>query len=552
MPILSSINSTNLLSPSLHPDLLQGIQHGPASTYAAFRGTPTIQSKYFPRSSDDHCGPLSPGDMDGAPLQGSPTRSTRLDSGSPSEISFIGAGESSTPVQLVTGQLKSASLSFIQELSDMILRSCITYAASSTFRQHAASASESSSSSSQHYTTQSPPSSSTSIPQKRFSQQDEEHDDDAKQGRDQDPCKPVPPPSDSANAVKLFACPYSKSDPRRYSKQNLRETRYRNCASSYLRDISRLKQHLYRVHALPKHHCVRCYESFKTRGDFGEHARKSPPCQVRSESLYQERMTEDQYDRIHRRVVKGDPCHLWYSIYEILFPKERKPPSPYVSTSDAASVAHFVVLFRAVGPEVMLEVMRDRRERAGGTLEIELPTQMVIDEAFELAAPQFVEGAGRADPQGTSMGRASSCVIPANNNLDAVRRAVLATNEMQHVPGETVLPNMSAAAPDFRAMPEQRGWQAESLETPRQVASQSMLLPAQYTTDSTFTPYWPYGYEFDPSEVTSGFDNYALLGNAQLDATGTALPTILESFPEGGSGYRQHLGYEPLQWPNHV
>lgn len=69
-----------------------------------------------------------------------------------------------------------------------------------------------------------------------------------------------------------------------------------------------------------------------------------------------------------------------------------------------------------------------------------------------------------------------------------------------------------------------------------------MLLPAQYVTDPTFAPYWPNGYEFDPLEVTNGFDNYAMLGNTQFNATGTALPTVLESFPEGGSGYRQHFG----------
>lgn len=216
--------------------------------------------------------------------------------------------------------------------------------------------------------------------------------------------------------VRLFACPYSKFDPHRYSKQNLQEPHYRNCASSYLRDISRLKQHLYRVHALPKHYCIRCYQSFKTRERYNVHARTSPPCYLRSESLYKERMTEDQYDRVHRCVVKGGPYKLWYSIYEVLFPGKPRPSSPYVSTADPCSVAHFAELFRAVGPEVMLEFMRDRREQAGGTLEIEIPTQMVIDEAFELAAPQFVERAGRASAQDTSMGRRALLQLPSTTH----------------------------------------------------------------------------------------------------------------------------------------
>ena len=48
-----------------------------------------------------------------------------------------------------------------------------------------------------------------------------------------------PPISNSQQ--RLLACPYSKYDISRYSEMNVREKRYRGCASCYISDISRLK-----------------------------------------------------------------------------------------------------------------------------------------------------------------------------------------------------------------------------------------------------------------------------------------------------------------------
>jgi hypothetical protein len=62
---------------------------------------------------------------------------------------------------------------------------------------------------------------------------------------------------------KLIACPYSKHDSNRYSSRNDAEKEYRRCSSSFLKNISRLKQHLYRVHKRPEHYCSRCYSRLR-------------------------------------------------------------------------------------------------------------------------------------------------------------------------------------------------------------------------------------------------------------------------------------------------
>ena len=57
---------------------------------------------------------------------------------------------------------------------------------------------------------------------------------------------------------KLFACPYAKYNPARYSERNEVEASYRGCSSKLLRNIARVKQHLYRIHTRPAWYCPRC------------------------------------------------------------------------------------------------------------------------------------------------------------------------------------------------------------------------------------------------------------------------------------------------------
>lgn len=48
-------------------------------------------------------------------------------------------------------------------------------------------------------------------------------------------------PNSSEQEGRIFACPFYKRDPTRYSEKNAMETKYRSCAGAYLHDISRLK-----------------------------------------------------------------------------------------------------------------------------------------------------------------------------------------------------------------------------------------------------------------------------------------------------------------------
>jgi hypothetical protein len=126
---------------------------------------------------------------------------------------------------------------------------------------------------------------------------------------------------------KLFACPFCKFDKARYSEQNVHEKHYRGCSSGYWPDLSRLKQHLYRVHRRGIH-CVRCYTKFDRKELLDQHVRDAQPCNL-VECPWPEKFDEAQYNDIRRKRPANTPEQVWYTIYRILFPGEPQPQSPY-------------------------------------------------------------------------------------------------------------------------------------------------------------------------------------------------------------------------------
>jgi hypothetical protein len=156
---------------------------------------------------------------------------------------------------------------------------------------------------------------------------EEEEDDDDDQGT---PKRRKQSPIPAVNVTqRLLACPYAKCDPIRYSERNVNEKQYRGCSGRYLTDISRLKQHLYRVHQRPEHACPRCFEVFKSKDLLDLHARQPVLCQV-SECHFGEKFAEDKMKELKRKRPGKSVEESWYIIFRILFPDAALPESPYV------------------------------------------------------------------------------------------------------------------------------------------------------------------------------------------------------------------------------
>lgn len=180
--------------------------------------------------------------------------------------------------------------------------------------------------------------------------QDRDRDDDEEGDGAGDPGSNPPNPGDSFQGgdTPLFGCPYYKHDPIAHrfclTRQTLTATNY-------------VKQHLDRYH-LPPIHCPTCGEVFKKRSERDEHIRDLE-CERRNFS--HPGMTLKQQEALKKTARNATQEQRWYAIWDILFPGEPRPASPYVKDAFVETVE--VIMPRWVeqgGPETM--------RRAGITL----------------------------------------------------------------------------------------------------------------------------------------------------------------------------------------
>ncbi|KIW88058.1 uncharacterized protein Z519_11168 [Cladophialophora bantiana CBS 173.52] len=162
----------------------------------------------------------------------------------------------------------------------------------------------------------------------------------------------------TCTASRLLACPYSKFDPCRYSERNELEKNYRGCSSCFLKDIARLKQHLYRVHRRPEHHCPICFSSLDSKVVLDAHIVERS-CQQQL-CPFEEKMTQDQLMAIKRREMGRSRSDAWFDIYKILFPNSTLPLDPYVDSVHADTVQDFIAFFVREGRELLASEINQR------------------------------------------------------------------------------------------------------------------------------------------------------------------------------------------------
>ncbi|KAL6919777.1 hypothetical protein ACHAP8_008456 [Fusarium lateritium] len=129
-----------------------------------------------------------------------------------------------------------------------------------------------------------------------------------------------------------FACPYHQYDPARFGSE-------RTCCGPGWINISRVKEHLERKHALPPHQCLRCLRRFGEAEALKKHQREKKPCPVKESDGFK-RDLSDGYDEEQAKKLKGrprmPPTTKWREWYSILFkvkPDSPEIPSPYYDSS---------------------------------------------------------------------------------------------------------------------------------------------------------------------------------------------------------------------------
>jgi hypothetical protein len=195
--------------------------------------------------------------------------------------------------------------------------------------------------------------------------------------------------------VRLLACPYFKLDPARYSEANTLEKNYRGCSSVYLRDIARVKQHLYRVHQQPRNLCPRCSALFPNPQELDKHFLTRVACEA-SAPAFPERFSERQYGELKRRWPRENVIESWMRVWRILFPGVQCPRSPYpedviepaTDVQEVTNVSDFIAGFRTRAPGMLQRILQE-------TLHPQQPTELATWLRSREAALILEESVGR-------------------------------------------------------------------------------------------------------------------------------------------------------------
>lgn len=188
---------------------------------------------------------------------------------------------------------------------------------------------------------------------------------------------------------RIYACPYYRNDCIRYSARNIEERAYRGCSSVFLRDIPRLKQHLYRVHRRPENYCGSCYSVFDSQGESEAHTRQRPVCE-NAEDPFREKMDKDQMKEIKKRNIGMTPHAEWFKIYVTLFPGAVEPPEShaYAVYESAAPVQDLLAIFEAEAPAML---NRFHAEYVASRVVLDERDQEVWDEGHAYAVSRLVD-----------------------------------------------------------------------------------------------------------------------------------------------------------------
>ncbi|KAJ2973169.1 hypothetical protein NQ176_g6760 [Zarea fungicola] len=118
-----------------------------------------------------------------------------------------------------------------------------------------------------------------------------------------------------------FACPFYRKWP----------TRHIDCMNRKLTRIQDVKQHLYRRHSQSPFYCPTCYRHFPSPDPRDEHIRDAS-CRPTMSSCT--RSMDGISAQVHnslklRPTGRHTPTEQWYGIWDLIFPEEKHPESPY-------------------------------------------------------------------------------------------------------------------------------------------------------------------------------------------------------------------------------
>ncbi|KAL1854061.1 hypothetical protein Daus18300_011559 [Diaporthe australafricana] len=125
----------------------------------------------------------------------------------------------------------------------------------------------------------------------------------------------------SAKTRRQLACPFQKLDSHKHHE----------CLKYALHRIKDVKQHIYRRHKQPDYYCARCFEVFKTGQARDDHARTAR-CNNKDTPGF-EGISDEQRTQLNKGSCRAlDVQGKWFEIWDIIFPGQAPPSSPWVGS----------------------------------------------------------------------------------------------------------------------------------------------------------------------------------------------------------------------------
>ncbi len=166
-----------------------------------------------------------------------------------------------------------------------------------------------------------------------------------------------------------FACPFWKFD-------HLAHTR---CISRHLTSIHRVKEHLIRKHR-PGLYCARCLQVFKDVDEEAKHVQLGEECSRNSERPFPF-VTTEQWWLLRRKSKEAEAQEAsWFRIYDVLFPGQPRPSSPYLDVVSIEGLAKFREYYALHGSRIVQDVLDQlHRDPDGQSIASVVPTSTVQD-----------------------------------------------------------------------------------------------------------------------------------------------------------------------------
>ncbi|KAK6080913.1 hypothetical protein SCUP234_05011 [Seiridium cupressi] len=159
----------------------------------------------------------------------------------------------------------------------------------------------------------------------------------------QEPCTDI-----KNGEERILACPFYKKN----------SSKYQECHKFGLKRIKDVKQHIYRKHKRPDYYCPKCFDEFNNPRGRDDHVRGNS-CAKR-QSPHSDMISEDEKKKLAQCSARSKPIdEQWYAVWDLLFPGQRKPQSPYMEDGGQEVVHRVRCTWNEQRSEIIRSVMNE-------------------------------------------------------------------------------------------------------------------------------------------------------------------------------------------------